>query len=334
MELPELHERLLAFARAHTGDPAAEVRDLRAMPGHAGFSWGCTFVSRTGEQPLVLRLPPPGVRLVGNADILRQGRIIAALAGTDVPVAPVRWMGDDERWFGRPYLFVDLLPGRTLLLTGGEERPDLDAALLERMAAETTRVLATLHRLEWRRVLPSLGPPMTLEAEVARCDYLFDRTADPELVRAAPALKQRLLERLPADRHYGISHGDFQWSNLLFRPDGSVVAVIDWELAGIGATLIDLGWLIVFSDIESWEGLARWSLPVPGPERIEELYRSAWGDDLPEIVWYRAFAGYRFGLIGGFNLMLHRRGKRVDPLYEDMVPSIPRLLERGLEVLG
>ncbi|MGH2598867.1 MAG: phosphotransferase, partial [Dehalococcoidia bacterium] len=213
MSLTDLHNQLCAFARAHTGDPDAEVRDLRAMPGHAGFSWGFSFISRDGAQPLVLRLPPPGVRYVGNADIVRQGRVIAALAVTDVPVAPVRWMGDAERWFGRPYLIVDLLPGNTLVPIGGGPRPDLDAARLDHMAAETARVLAALHQLDWQQILSGLGPPMPLEEEVARCDYLFDRTADPDLVRAAPELKRRLLDRLPSDPHTGILHGDFQWSN-------------------------------------------------------------------------------------------------------------------------
>lgn len=334
MDLDELGERLTAFARAHTGDPGATVADLRVMPGHAGFSWGCAFVHGGGREELVLRLPPPGVRLVGNADILRQGRVVSALAGTDVPVAPVRWMGDEQRWFGRPYLFVGLLPGRTLVTNEMDGRPELTAPLLERMGRETTRVLAALHRLDWQQVLPDLGPPMTLAEEVARCDYLFDRTADPELVRAAPALKQRLLARMPAEPRYGITHGDFQWSNLLYRPDGSAVAAIDWELAGIGAMLIDVGWLLVFSDPRSWAGSQRWRAPLPSPDALAAMYEAAAGERLAAIAWYRAFAGYRFGLIAGFNLMLHRRGKRVDPLYEEMAASIPRLLERGAEVLA
>lgn len=334
MEPAELTQRLTAFARAHTGDAAATVSEIEVMPGHAGFSWGCTFHAHGGSERLVLRLPPPGVRLVGNADILRQGRIVAALAGTAVPVAPVRWTGDDDRWFGRPYLFVRFLPGRTLVLSGDDQRPDLDAPTLRAMARNTTHALAALHRLAWTRVLPDLGPPMSLADEVARCDYLFGKTAVPDLVRAAPALKDRLLERMPVAPRIGISHGDFQWSNLLYRSDGSVVAVIDWELAGIGATGIDIGWLLVFSDRNSWEGRFRSSVPLPPPEEIGAMYAEALGEPVPDIAWYRAFAGYRFGLIGGFNLMLHRRGKRIDPLYEEMVPSIPRLLERGLEVLA
>jgi hypothetical protein len=32
--------------------------------------------------------------------------------------------------------------------------------------------------------------------------------------------------------------------------------------------------------------------------------------------------------------MLHRRGKRVDPLWEETGLSAPRMFERGIELLG
>src|SRR6266851_1600426 len=53
-----------------------------------------------------------------------------------------------------------------------------------------------------------------------------------------------------------------------------------------------------------------------------------------EIRWFRAFAGYRFGVITCFNVMLHRRGKRIDPQWEDTGRSAPRMFERGLELTG
>jgi len=38
--------------------------------------------------------------------------------------------------------------------------------------------------------------------------------------------------------------------------------------------------------------------------------------DQKQVRWFRSFAGYRFGVITCFNLMLHRRGKRHDPHWE------------------
>ena len=40
-----------------------------------------------------------------------------------------------------------------------------------------------------------------------------------------------------------------------------------------------------------------------------------------------------FAIITGFNLMLHRRGKRPDPSWEDTKLSIEPLLERARDLL-
>jgi hypothetical protein len=53
-----------------------------------------------------------------------------------------------------------------------------------------------------------------------------------------------------------------------------------------------------------------------------------------QVRWFRAFAGYRFGVITCFNLMLHRRGKRHDPEWERIGTSAPRMFERALELLA
>ena len=47
-----------------------------------------------------------------------------------------------------------------------------------------------------------------------------------------------------------------------------------------------------------------------------DMYASAWGAPLPDVSWFRALAAYKFAIISGFNLGLHRRGKRHDPLWE------------------
>ena len=40
------------------------------------------------------------------------------------------------------------------------------------------------------------------------------------------------------------------------------------------------------------------------------------------MAWFRALAAYKFAIITGFNLALHRRGKRPDPLWERIGQSI------------
>jgi hypothetical protein len=73
-----------------------------------------------------------------------------------------------------------------------------------------------------------------------------------------------------------------------------------------------------------------------GPDEMVDTYAAAAGFPVSksEVQWFRAFAGYRFGVITCFNVMLHRRGKRDDPLWEETALSAPRMFEHGLELLG
>lgn len=332
----ELHEQLTSFVRAHTGDQDAHVLDLRVLPGHAGFSYGFTAEHRSNDgapipKAFVLRLAPPGVRYEGTADVLRQVRVLGVLQDSTVPVASVRWSGDDPRWFGRPYFIVPRLPGDTLRVGEGDWEAR-SAATLSSMARQAVDALAALHAADWQSVLPEWGPPLQPEADVVRWNRFWERAADPELVERGPEVRRRLLERLPRTWRAGVFHGDFQWTNLLYDRD-RLVAVLDWELAGIGPVLNDLGWLLVFSDPANWTSDVYTTAPLPAPESLQAMYAEASGADPGDVSWYRALAGYKFAIISGFNLMLHRRGKRDDPHWEVLAPSVPLLLDRAVEVL-
>ncbi len=64
------------------------------------------------------------------------------------------------------------------------------------------------------------------------------------------------------------------------------------------------------------------------------LYAQAYGAPLPDLNWFRALAAYKFAIITGFNLSLHRRGKRHDPLWEETKLSMTPLIDRANELLG
>jgi aminoglycoside phosphotransferase (APT) family kinase protein len=111
--------------------------------------------------------------------------------------------------------------------------------------------------------------------------------------------------------------------------------VIDFELTGIGATLNDVGWICTFSDREAWRTETGELRPMfLDPETLVAFYEEAWGEPLPDLAWYRALAAYKFAGITGFNLMLHRRGKRHDPLWETTRLSMTPLVDRALELLS
>ncbi len=327
-------EQLNRLVRARTGDAGARVRDVAPLPGHAGFGYSFVLERTTPGGPsgkLVLRIAPEGVRIAGPADVVRQARIMASLADTEVPVPPIIWYGDEAEFFGRPYFVDGFVDGFKL---ADVKLPAAEALEYARRGVET---MAALHRVPWEPRRDAWGEPAPLSEEMKRLDHLLDRpTLDPNAVARAPELRERLRSSLPEKPRIGLVHGDFQWSNILFK-DGRVVALIDWEIAMLGPTLLDLGWLCLFSDPDSWVGRDELAQASPlRPEAIVETYSRAAGFavSMDEVRWFRAFSGYRFGVITVFNLMLHRRGKRHDPEWERIALSAPRLFERGLELLG
>lgn len=338
MELAELESRLGPFCAAKYGR-AVRVFDVHAMPGHAGFSYGFSVDRGDGVESWFVRLPPPNVNWRGTADVLRQVEVLNALDGTDVPHCSVQWSGADLEWFGCPYFVVPKLDGDVLRVGPGEWASALSDEQCVDMGRQVMTALAGIHKVDAAKA-PYLGDAVPFAADVERWDRFYERAADPELLAGVPDCRRRLLETLPTDAPVGIYHGDFQTSNLFFDARNGtddvpkLLAVIDWELTGIGATLNDIGWICTFSDREAWAKGAGERPAFLDPETLMGLYVEAYGDPLPDLNWFRALAAYKFAIITGFNLSLHRRGKRHDPSWEVTALSMTPLIDRALELLG
>ena len=334
MEKMELQQRLEKFCQAKYEDEALKVLNILDMPGHAGFSYGFTVSSKGREDAWYIRMPPPNVQWKGTADVLRQVEILNALDETDVPHCKVKWSGDDLEWFGCPYFIVPLLEGDILRF----DEPDGWAKKLSRerlllTGQQIMTALAGIHKVDWKKKTPYLGDPIPYDQDVIRWDRFLEKSAEPDRFKNATEVREKLLKKHPLDTPIGVFHGDYQLSNLFCSYEGDLIAVIDWELVGIGSTLNDVGWVATFSDPKAWsmEGMPR--AMFLDPDTLVNMYMDAYGSPLPDIRWFRALAAYKFAIISGLNLSLHRRGKRPDPLWEEMRFSINTLIDRALELL-
>jgi aminoglycoside phosphotransferase (APT) family kinase protein len=327
-----LHAQLERWAGVHYHEGTV-VRDLRPMPGHAGLSFGFTVADASGViDHLVTRMPPKGVRRAGNTDVLRQVPLLQALRAAGVPVAEVVWWDDDEQWFDVPYFMVRFLHGETYQVR--EPAPVFAGVSCADVVRAAVEALAQVHRLDHRVSLSTWEQPRALADEVSFWSPLLAKAAEPEWAVLGERARDLLLASLPADPHIGVFHGDFQTNNVLF--DGaSVVAVLDWEISGIGAQLLDLGWLLFMNDAESWADAAGLEA-FPPFDQVIGWYSAAVGRTvtLDDVAFYRALSGYRFGVISGLNVMLHRTGKRHDPEWERIALSVPSMFGRACDLLA
>jgi aminoglycoside phosphotransferase (APT) family kinase protein len=303
-------------------DPDWRVIDVALLPqGHSGFTYRVAAADHRGDRSLVLRVPPPGTRPLGPADVARQGRIVASLKRLGFPVPSVVAQSGKPDVDGRPFVLFEMVPGLRI----EEVQARVDGARLTAGAVET---LARLHRIPVEEV--EIGKePISLAAELTRWQDLLQR-ARADLDVPHVELRSSLATSIPDAHQPCVVHGDYHCGNLLFNYEGAVVAVLDWEIAELGQPLIDLGCLAV-------AGMSRGTNrvgPVPGPEVEPEQLALLYGADPREFEWYCAFSCYKYAAVYTYNLMLHRRGKRIDPFNEGLEPLIARLLHRGLGLLA
>jgi len=207
--------------------------------------------------------------------------------------------------------------------------------VLHGAAAQAMRALAGIHRVAWRDTCAYLGDPVPFADDVERWDRFLPKLAEPQRFALQPRVRRASAREAAggcADRPIPRRLPGRQ---PVFSFAGELLAVIDWELTGIGATLNDVGWLATFNTKAAWDETRGSMVPsagFPSGDELVAMYQEAWGAKLPDVAWFRALAAYKFAIIAGFNLGLHRRGKRHDPLWEITALSIAPLLEHAAGV--
>lgn len=268
------------------------------------------LVDSADGQQLVLRRPPLGSVLSTAHDMGREHRIIAALAATDVPVPVAFAYCADESVNGAPFYIMSYVPGSVLATR--DDALDYPESQRRPVAEDLINVLARLHRVDPDAVdLTTFGRKEGyIERQLRRWQTQWEKSKETEL----PVLDEvhdRLARAIPPQRWTGIVHGDYRIGNMIVGPDARLRAVLDWELATLGDTMADIGWL-VSSWIEPGEpttGPITLASSAPGfPTRAElaEWYARDTGRDLSDLPYYIAFARWRGACIGAGVLARYR----------------------------
>jgi aminoglycoside phosphotransferase (APT) family kinase protein len=328
-----LAARLTRFIETECG-AGSRVVDLRPMEdGHAGLTFGFDVVDEASERlgSYVLKLAPAGVARRGNTDVYRQAPLLRNLKMAGMPVPAVPWASPREDLLGTPFIIMERLPGRVFFVWQPHASFPRETATVRALWLQAMELVARLHRVDWQTALADWEPPRALRDELNIWAPLLRHAQTPALADQGMELHRLLTAQIPDQGPVGVVHGDFQPGNILYD-DGQANAVIDWELASIGAQGLDVGWLMMLADERAW---APPCLPVAPISRAElfDAYRQAGGPALGDIGWYQALAQFRLGAIACLNVKLHRSGKRPDRFWESMAPVISVLFARGVELL-
>jgi aminoglycoside phosphotransferase (APT) family kinase protein len=271
-----------------------------------------TYKLITPKQSYVMRAKPgPAAKLLPSAHAIeREFKVMQGLQNTDVPVAKMHLLCEDESIIGRAFYIMEFVEGRVLW---DQSLPEMTPVQRGEIYSEMNRVIAALHQVKFiNHGLGEYGKPGNyFERQIGR----WSRQYNASITQPIPEMDQ-LMAWLPAnmpdsardESRTSVVHGDFRLDNLMFHPtEPKVLAVLDWELSTLGHPLADfsyhcMAWHIPPGAFRGIGGLDVVSLGIPTEEEYIRLYCERTGNFSPDALkadwnFYLAYNLFRLAAI-------------------------------------
>ncbi len=275
----------------------------------AGGQSNPTFKLVTPQCCCVMRAKPgPKAELLPSAHAIeREYRVMDALSASDVPVARMLALCEDETVIGRAFYVMEYVDGRVLW---DPSLPDMTPAQRASVYDEMNRVIAALHQTSVDALgLADFGKPGNyLARQIARWSKQYE-ASETEPIDAMHRLIEWLPAHLPAGAADGaqrvaVVHGDYRLDNLIFHPnEPRVLAVLDWELSTLGDPIVDfayhaMAWHVDPRAFRGIAGLDLAALGIPDERSYIERYCERTGCSIgDDWNFYLAFNMFRIAAI-------------------------------------
>jgi aminoglycoside phosphotransferase (APT) family kinase protein len=291
---------------------------------------------------LILRRPPVGHLLPRAHDVGREYRVLAALAGTPVPVPEPLAFCADPGVIGVPFYVMREVAGEVLRSRADTGR--LTAAERSAVARQLASTLAALHAVDPAAVgLGGFGRPggyCVRQLATWGAQWDRSRTRDlPDMIRLLAALAKRA----PQDSASGSVHGDYRLDNVIVDLTGGprIRAVLDWELSTLGDPLADLGTTLAYwhdegdrerEQIPVAAGVTAWP-GFPTAAEFAACYAAASGREPRDLSFYLALGTMKLAVILEGVHARYLAGQAAGPGYDTVGAAVPVLTARGLRQL-
>jgi len=283
----------------HVADAELPLAFDRISGGHSNLTYG---VQDAAGRRWALRRPPLGKRLGSAHDMGREHKVVSALGPTEVPVAPVAGLCQDDSVNEAPFYVMDFVEGPILRgLAEADAFPEeSDRRAIGERVADT---LVAIHAVDPDAV--GLGDLGRKEDYVARQLHRWQGQWEKSKTRELPvidAVHERLAARIPEQGPATLVHGDYRLDNMILSEAGEVAAVVDWELCTLGDPLADVGLLMVYWP-DSGDELLALGQPAslapgfPSREELKTRYAERSGRDLSQLDFFVALGYWKLAII-------------------------------------
>ena len=201
-----------------------------------------TFKIFDDKNSYVLRRPPYGNKLESAHNMSREYRIIDELSKNNLKVPKPIFLYTEKNISDDDFYIMEYIEGKTI-------SDNIEAELLstdEKITISNSfiKTIADIHNFDVvSSKLEDLGKHQGyVERQLNRWTKQFEAQKVREIDDLDYAT-ELLFENIPKQQKISIVHGDYRLDNVRVN-NGSVAAVVDWELCTIGDPLADLGTII------------------------------------------------------------------------------------------
>jgi aminoglycoside phosphotransferase (APT) family kinase protein len=288
-----------------------------------------TYRIRAASGDYVLRRKPLGKLLPSAHAVDREYRLLSALYPLDFPVPQPLAECEDPEVVGTVFYVMELAKGRAY---ADGALPDFDPATRRNIYGQLIDTLADLHSLDPDAIgLGDFGKSGNyFERQVARWTRQY-RDSQTDYISEMERLIAFLPESLPEQSRSAIVHGDYRIDNVMFDGDGTLTAVLDWELATLGDPIADFSylamqWMMPADGGAGLDGLDLDRLGIPTLTEIVDRYSARSGIAVGgKLDWYFAYNLFRLaGIVQGIKKRV-LDGTASHAQAEEMAKRVPML---------
>jgi aminoglycoside phosphotransferase (APT) family kinase protein len=294
------HAELTAWLSRLNSDLTPPVTARRIGVGQSNLTY---ILSDAAGHRWVLRRPPMGHLLSSAHDVLREARILSALARTGVPVPRIYGVTQAAELGDAPLVLMEFVDG--LVISDVAASQALPARARHSAGIALPETLGRIHAVNLHATnltdLASHSP--YAQRQLKRWSSQWEQSKTRELADL-DALTDRLKAAVPPPRSLTLVHGDLHLRNIVVSTaDGEILAALDWELATLGDPIADLGTTLAYWPEKDETILPEFrALLLPGyPRRADlvERYCLTTGRDVTdtELGFWHALALWKIAII-------------------------------------
>jgi aminoglycoside phosphotransferase (APT) family kinase protein len=290
-----------------------------------------TYRIRAASGDYVMRRKPFGKLLPSAHAVDREYRLLSALHPLGFPVPQPLAICEDPAVIGAIFYIMEMAKGRPY---ANGALPDFDPATRRGMYEQLIDTLADLHVIDPDAAgLGDFGKPGNyFERQVMRWTRQY-RDSQTDYLPEMERLIAFLPESLPEQSRTSIVHGDYRIDNVVFDGDGTLTAVLDWELATLGDPVADFSylamqWMMPADGTAGLAGLDVAKLGIPSLEEAVERYSDRSGVPVGDrLDWYFAYNLFRLaGIVQGIKKRVID-GTASHAQAEEMAKRVPMLAQ-------